>query len=141
MAPQVRVVNDRLSATPLPYPHLEPSPIFPGSRAMLAAAQLFVLSSRWIRENGRRLPGRDTEAAVAESRFITTRTCGASEIIEDRVTVGLCPWRTPEALAKAICESLGDRAAPRPCRGTPPEGPNEFTLATGLPGIREPVPA
>lgn len=78
---------------------------------MLAAAQLFVLSSRWIPgKMGEGFPLAILEAAVAGKPVITTRTCGASEIIEDRVTGRLVPLEDAEALAKAICESLGDRA-------------------------------
>lgn len=75
--------------------------------AILAAARLFVLSSRWVPgKMGEGFPVAILEAGLAGKPVVTTRTCGASEIIEDGVTGRLVPLEDAAALADAICETL-----------------------------------
>ncbi len=74
---------------------------------MLATAHLFVLSSRWVpRKMGEGFPVAILEAAVAGKPVVTTRTCGAAEIIEDGVTGRLVALEDAGALAEAMCELL-----------------------------------
>ena len=76
---------------------------------LLTEADLFVLSSRWVTGKlGEGFPMAILEAAVAGTPIVTTRTCGAVEIVEDGVTGRLVPVEDVNALAKAICELLDD---------------------------------
>lgn len=109
--PDLEKVRASVDASPLRQ-HISlfvdlPHAAIPG---MLAAAQLFVLSSRWIPgKMGEGFPVAILEAGVAGKPVVTTRTCGAAEIIEDGVTGRLVPPEDAEALAVAICESLDDK--------------------------------
>ena len=77
---------------------------------MLAIAHLFVLSSRWVPGKiGEGFPVAILEAAAAGKPVITTRTCGAAEIIEDGVTGRLVALEDVGALAEAMCELLEDK--------------------------------
>ena len=88
--------------------HDLPHSAIPG---MLAIAHLFVLSSRWVPGKlGEGFPVAILEAAVAGKPVVTTRTCGAAEIIEDGVTGRLVALEDAGALAKAMCEVLEDKA-------------------------------
>jgi glycosyltransferase involved in cell wall biosynthesis len=88
--------------------HDLPHSAIPG---MLAIARLFVLSSRWVPGKlGEGFPVAILEAAAAGKPVVTTRTCGAAEIIEDGVTGRLVALEDAGALAKAMCEVLEDKA-------------------------------
>ncbi len=77
---------------------------------MLAIAHLFVLSSRWVPgKMGEGFPVAILEAAMAGKPVVTTRTCGAAEIIEDGVTGRLVALEDAKALAEAMCELLEDK--------------------------------
>jgi len=110
--PELEKTKASVAASPLKE-HISlfvdlPHAAIPG---MLAAAQLFVLSSRWIPgKMGEGFPVAILEAAMAGKPVITTRTCGAAEIIENGVTGRLVPLEDHEALASAISESLEDKA-------------------------------
>ena len=85
---------------------------------MLTIAHLFVLSSRWVPgKMGEGFPVAILEAAMAGTPVVTTRTCGAAEIIEDGVTGRLVNLEDAGALAKAMCESLGDKEQARAMAG------------------------
>jgi len=74
---------------------------------LFACAELFVLSSRWVPGKlGEGFPVAILEAAAAGKPVVTTRTCGAAEIIEDGVTGRLVALEDAPALAQAICELL-----------------------------------
>jgi glycosyltransferase involved in cell wall biosynthesis len=74
---------------------------------LLALARLFVLSSRWVPgKMGEGFPVAILESAIAGRPVVTTRTCGAAEIIEDGVTGRLVPLEDAAALAEAICDLL-----------------------------------
>lgn len=78
---------------------------------LLAIARLFVLSSRWVPgKMGEGFPVAILESALAGRPVVTTRTCGAAEIIEDGVTGRLVPLEDAGALAAAMCEVLEHRA-------------------------------
>jgi phosphatidylinositol alpha-1,6-mannosyltransferase len=88
--------------------HDLPHSAIPG---MLASAHLFVLSSRWVPgKMGEGFPVAILEAAVAGRPVVTTRTCGAAEIIDDGVTGRLVALDDAGALAEAMCELLEDKA-------------------------------
>jgi glycosyltransferase involved in cell wall biosynthesis len=53
------------------------------------------------------------EAAAAGKPVVTTRTCGAAEIIEDGVTGRLVALEDAGALADAMCELLEDKEQAR----------------------------
>jgi glycosyltransferase involved in cell wall biosynthesis len=81
---------------------------------MFAIAHLFVLSSRWVPGKiGEGFPVAILEAAVAGKPVVTTRTCGAGEIIEDGVTGRLVALEDAGALAQAMCELLEDKERAR----------------------------
>jgi len=109
--PNLEKIRASVAASPLKE-HISlfvdlPHAAIPG---MLAAAELFVLSSRWIPgKMGEGFPVAILEAGVAGKPVITTRTCGAAEIIEDGVNGRLVPLEDADALARAICESLEDK--------------------------------
>ena len=109
--PDLEKVRASVAASPLKE-HISlfvdlPHAAIPG---MLAAAQLFVLSSRWIPgKMGEGFPIAILEAALAGKAVVTTRTCGAAEIIDDGVTGRLVPLEDAETLARAISESLADK--------------------------------
>jgi len=95
--------------------HDLPHTAIPG---LFACAQLFVLSSRWVPGKlGEGFPVAILEAAMAGTPVVTTRTCGAAEIIEDGVTGRLVTLEDAGALAKAMCESLGDKEQARAMAG------------------------
>src|SRR5215831_18676427 len=109
--PDLEKIRAGVAASPLKE-HISlfvdlPHAAIPG---MLAAAQLFVLSSRWIPgKMGEGFPIAILEAALAGKAVVTTRTCGAAEIIDDGVTGRLVPLEDAETLARAISESLADK--------------------------------
>ena len=91
--------------------HDLPHTAIPG---LLACAQLFVLSSRWVPGKlGEGFPVAILEAAAAGKPVVTTRTCGATEIIEDGVTGRLVPLEDVGALAQAVCELLENKEQAR----------------------------
>ena len=91
--------------------HDLPHTAIPG---LLACADLFVLSSRWVPgELGEGFPVVILEAAVAGKPVITTLGCGAAEIIEDGVTGRLVALEDAGALAEAMCELLQDKGKAR----------------------------
>lgn len=91
--------------------HDLPHSAIPG---MLDMAQVFVLSSRWVPgKMGEGFPVAILEAGVAGKPVVTTRTCGAAEIITDGVTGRLVPLEDEKALADAICEMLDNKEKAR----------------------------
>jgi glycosyltransferase involved in cell wall biosynthesis len=70
---------------------------------LLAAADAFVLSSRW-----EGLPMALLEAMMAGLPVIATKVQGVEEVIEDGVHGILVPLESPEELSKAILQLLGD---------------------------------
>jgi glycosyltransferase involved in cell wall biosynthesis len=79
--------------------------------ALLKSASLFAFSSRWVPGKlGEGFPIAILEAAVASCPIVTTRTCGADEIIEDNVSGRLVPLENSDALACAILDILEDPA-------------------------------
>jgi glycosyltransferase involved in cell wall biosynthesis len=77
---------------------------------LLALADVFVLSSRWVRgKMGEGFPVAILEAAMTEKPVVSTRTCGAAELIEDSVNGRLVALEDPVELAGAILELLEDR--------------------------------
>lgn len=78
--------------------------------SLLNAARIFVLSSRWVPGKvGEGFPIAILEAAAACKPVVTTRTCGAAEIIDDCVTGRLVPLENVDELAEAICDLLKNR--------------------------------
>jgi glycosyltransferase involved in cell wall biosynthesis len=100
------VIHSGLAESVTLYQDLPHSAI-PG---MLAAAQVFVLSSRWVPGKlGEGFPVSLLEAGMAGKPVVTTRTCGADEIIDDGVTGRVVALEDARALAQGICDLLGDR--------------------------------
>jgi len=73
---------------------------------LLAAADIFVLPSRW-----EGLPMALLEAMMAGLPVIATRVEGVDEVVEDGVHGLLVPLEDPPALAEAILQLAGDRQA------------------------------
>lgn len=71
--------------------------------AILAASDIFALSSRW-----EGLPYTIIEAMMAGLPVVATRVGGVPELVEDRITGFLVPTRDPKALAAAIQRLLDD---------------------------------
>lgn len=95
LAPHVTLFND-LPHTAIPE--------------LLGSARVFVLSSRWVPGRlGEGFPVAILEAAAAGTPVVTTRTCGAAEIIDDGITGRLVPLENADALAEATCELLDNR--------------------------------
>lgn len=91
--------------------HDLPHTAIPG---LLGSVDLFVLSSRWVPGKiGEGFPIAILEAAAAGKPVVTTRTSGATEIIEDDVTGRLVPIENADALAEAICDLLDNRERAR----------------------------
>jgi glycosyltransferase involved in cell wall biosynthesis len=85
-------------------PHAE----IPG---FLRSSRLLVLCSRWIPGKlGEGFPMAILEAGAMGVPVVTTRTCGAEEIILDGVTGRLVPLEDRAALARAMVDVLEDRA-------------------------------
>lgn len=72
-------------------------------RELLAAADAFVLPSRW-----EGLPMALLEAMMAGLPVIATRVQGVEEVVENGVQGILVPLESPEELAKAILQLLSD---------------------------------
>lgn len=70
---------------------------------ILAASDIFVLSSRW-----EGLPYTIIEAMMAGLPVVATRVGGIPELVEEGVTGYLVPPKDPDALVKAIHKLLGD---------------------------------
>jgi glycosyltransferase involved in cell wall biosynthesis len=100
------VVDSGLTQSVTLYQDL-PHSVIPG---MLSSAQVFVLASRWVPGKlGEGFPVALLEAGMAGRPVVTTRTCGAEEIIEDGVTGRVVDLEDACALAQAICELLEDK--------------------------------
>lgn len=98
------LVKDAGLAAHVTLYHDLPHTAIPG---LLESADLFVLSSRWVPgEIGEGFPVAILEAAVAGKPVVTTRTCGAAEIIDDGVTGLLVPLDDANTLAEAMYELL-----------------------------------
>lgn len=79
--------------------------------ALMKSASLFAFSSRWVPGKlGEGFPIAILEAAVASCPIVTTRTCGADEIVEDNVSGRLVPLEDSDALAYAILDILEEPA-------------------------------
>jgi len=70
---------------------------------ILAASNIFVLSSRW-----EGLPYTIIEAMMAGLPVVATEVGGVPELVEDGVTGFLIPPRDPEALAEALQKLIAD---------------------------------
>jgi len=70
---------------------------------ILAASNIFVLSSRW-----EGLPYTIIEAMMAGLPVVATEVGGVPELVEDGVTGFLVPPRDPEALAEALQKLIAD---------------------------------
>jgi len=70
---------------------------------ILAASDIFVLSSRW-----EGLPYTIIEAMMAGLPVVATRVGGVPELVEDGVTGFLVPPRDPDALAEALQKLIAD---------------------------------
>lgn len=90
-------------------PELKESVILTGQREnvaeILAASDIFVLSSRW-----EGLPRAVIEAMMAGLPVVATRVGGVSELVEDGVTGFLAPRGEPKALAQELQKLLDDES-------------------------------
>jgi glycosyltransferase involved in cell wall biosynthesis len=87
--------------------HLEKRVKLLGQRSdipqILAASDIFVLSSRW-----EGLPYTIIEAMMAGLPVVATKVGGVPELVEDGITGFLVPPRDPEALAQALQKLIDD---------------------------------
>jgi glycosyltransferase involved in cell wall biosynthesis len=90
----------------------------------------------WVRGKiGEGFPVAILEAGAAGKPVVTTRTCGAEEIIEDGVTGRLVPLGNAKALAEAIDELLENRERAHRMAENPAQGVKRVYLGAGLPSL------